>query len=117
MFTSLSALGIVLAIIVGCSASSSTDNFTTNPTPIHQVAPRYPEEALVKKLEGTVLVKGFIEWDGSVQKAMIYKSDNSIFNDAALEAAAQWKFSLAKDQQGNPVRTWVIFPIRFKLDK
>jgi len=86
------------------------------PQPIVQVQPEYPEKAKKAKLEGWVIVVAIVDENGDVIQASIYKSDNPIFNDAALEAAKKMKFKPAKHKD-TPVKAIVRIPFVFKLTK
>jgi TonB family protein len=76
--------------------------------------PHYPEVALKAGLEGNVWVKLWVGLEGKVLAAEILKSDNAVFNGAAIEAARQWEFEPATIK-GKPVAVWVSVPFRFKL--
>jgi TonB family protein len=76
--------------------------------------PVYPEEAKKNGIEGKVFVKVLIDKNGSAKKAVILKSDNEIFNNAAIDAAKSSKFSPAM-QKGKPIAVWVVLPYRFDL--
>lgn len=84
------------------------------PIPIKQVKPDYPEVARRAGLEGTVWVKILIDKEGNPKKAVVVKSDAEIFNEAAIKAAMEWKFTPAIMNKG-PVVVWVAVPFRFKL--
>ncbi len=78
------------------------------------VEPVYPPEALAKNLEGKVWLKVLIDSTGHPAEVELLKSDNEIFNDAAMTAARQFTFNPAlKDKR--PVAVWVSFPFKFKL--
>lgn len=100
---------------VGGTSTSTSPDGTTAPAPISMVQPKYPEAAIEASLEGTVYTKLLVEPDGSVSQALISKSDNPIFDEAALEAARQWTFTPGKDRNGNPTKVWTTIPLRFKL--
>ena len=76
--------------------------------------PHYPEVALKAGLEGKVWVKLWINVEGKVQAAEVIKSDNAVFNGAAIEAARQWEFEPATIK-GKPVAVWVSVPFAFKI--
>jgi TonB family protein len=84
------------------------------PVVTKKTEPYYPEVALRAGLEGKVWVKLWITVEGKVQAAEILKSDNQVFNGAAIEAARQWEFEPATIK-GKPVAVWVSVPFRFKL--
>jgi len=78
------------------------------------VTPKYPELARKAGIEGMVYVLAIVGPDGKVKSATVAKSDNPIFNDAAVEAVLQFEFSPAI-QQDKPVACKVIVPVRFTL--
>jgi protein TonB len=78
------------------------------------VTPKYPELARKAGIEGMVYVLAIVGPDGKVRSATVAKSDNPIFNDAAVEAVLQFEFSPAI-QQDKPVACKVIVPVRFTL--
>jgi protein TonB len=78
------------------------------------VTPKYPELARKAGIEGMVYVLAIVGPDGKVKSATVAKSDNPIFNDAAVEAVMQFEFSPAI-QQDKPVACKVIVPVRFTL--
>jgi len=84
------------------------------PEIVVQVQPEYPEVARKAGLEGKVIVAAIVDENGNVIKAEIHRSDNPIFNEAALEAARKMKFKPAK-QKDIPVKVKVFIPFTFKL--
>jgi TonB family protein len=85
------------------------------PEALKQVQAAYPEAAAKDGLEGTVWVKAWIDETGTVAKAIIQRSDNKIFENAAITAVKQWTFKPAI-ARGEPVDVWVTIPFRFKLE-
>ena len=94
----------------GCTCEVSD----REPTVKKSVNPAYPEEAKAKGIEGKVYVSILVDTAGKVKEAKIVKSENEVFNTAALEAAKQWIFSPAL-KDGKPVEAWVTMPFMFKL--
>ena len=84
------------------------------PMAIRQVKPTYPEIARRSGMEGTVWVKILVDREGNPKKAVVVKSDADIFNEPAIGAALQWKFTPAIMNNG-PVAVWVAIPFRFRL--
>lgn len=80
------------------------------------VPPKYPDLARKAGIEGMVYVLAIVGPDGKVRSATVAKSDNQIFNDAAVEAVMQFEFSPAY-QQDRPVSVKVMVPVRFTLQK
>ncbi len=86
----------------------------SQPVPVKQVQPNYPDEARASRIEGTVWVKCLVGTDGKVSKAEVIRSDAKILNDEAVAAALQWTFTPARSK-GKPVAVWTVLPFRFKL--
>lgn len=88
--------------------------YEKEPSIVHQVQPKYPELAQRAGLEGTVILKVWVDKEGKVRKAVVLKSDGDVFNQAAIDAAMQWSFTPAL-QQKRPIDVWVAIPFRFQL--
>jgi protein TonB len=86
------------------------------PVPVKQVNPVYPDMAKRAGVEGTVWVKILVDKEGKAKKAVVMKSDNEIFDAAAVEAALGWVFTPAMMNNG-PVAVWAAVPFRFKLQR
>lgn len=77
--------------------------------------PVYPEEAKKNGIEGKVFVKVLVDKNGNAKKIVVLKSENEIFNNAAMEAAKKCKFTPAT-QKGKPIAVWVVLPYKFALN-
>jgi len=84
------------------------------PALVRSVPAQYPELALRVGLEGTVIVKMWVDREGKVRQASVEKSDNGMFDQPALDAAKQFVFTPAYMNSG-PVSVWVRVPFHFKL--
>jgi protein TonB len=84
------------------------------PEPLKQVIPKYPEAAKRDKIMGTVWTKLWVDKTGRVVQVAVTKSDNELFNQAAIDAAEQWTFKPAM-AKGEPVDVWVSLPFKFAL--
>jgi TonB family protein len=84
------------------------------PEALKQINPKYPQKALKDRIEGTVTTKLWIDDLGNVVTAKVAKTDNDIFNEAAINAGKQWKFKPAL-LNGKPVAVWITVPFRFKI--
>lgn len=60
---------------------------------VKKVEPEYPPVAEAARLEGTVTLDAVIRKDGSVSDVTVLKSSNRLFNDNAVEAIQQWRFT------------------------
>ena len=83
------------------------------PILIHDVLPKHPEEAIKNHIGGHVAVEVLVNEQGIVETARIMKSDNELFNEAALKAAKQWCFIPPKDACGNPVACYYLQKLVF----
>jgi TonB family protein len=59
---------------------------------IHTVAPKYPQEAKDKKIEGDVVLHIEINEEGTVHDPWVIRGPKEL-RDAALEAVKEWKYS------------------------
>lgn len=84
------------------------------PVIVKAVSPVYPPLALRAGIEGKVFVKIWVDRQGKTRQVEVVKSDNDIFNDAAIEAAKQFVFTPAYMNNG-PVSVWVAVPFTFRL--
>jgi TonB family protein len=84
------------------------------PQVIKEVKPANPDIALRAGIEGRVIVKIWVDKDGKPHKAVVLESDAEIFNDPAVIAAMQYRFTPAIMNKG-PVAVWVVKPFTFKL--
>lgn len=85
------------------------------PEPVKRIPPVYPELARKAGIEGRVTVKVLIGTKGDVERVEIVKG-HPMLNDAAIEAAKQWKFKPGK-QRDRLVKVWMNIPIDFKLKR
>jgi TonB family protein len=80
------------------------------------VRPNYTSEAMRQKVQGTVEVEVIVGTDGTVTRARITRSLDSILglDDSALQAARQWTFRPAQ-LNGEPVAVWSTLVLDFRL--
>lgn len=83
---------------------------------LHNPAPDYPESAIERGLEGTVLLRVSVNSAGKATGVQIYQSSGtSALDDAALRTVRHWSFVPAK--RGNEaVSGEVIVPVDFSLN-
>jgi len=81
----------------------------SNPPPI------YPVEAVRDGWEGTVLLRLYVNADGSVARVeVISSSEHGILDAAAVDGVGNWHFEPAR-RFGHPVACTVCQPVRFSL--
>lgn len=83
------------------------------PRVIRQIKPVYPQDAFIKKVEGTVVVEILIGADGRVARARVLRSVPYL-DAAALACVRQWVFAPGT-KRGRPVPTLAQAPITFRI--
>jgi hypothetical protein len=114
------------------SENASIAALDEEPRLIKRVEPKYPAAMLKDRWEADVFLKVFVDINGNVtdvqsvqKKILSYKSneiqkkvsnvtDGKEFEDSAIAAARQWKFTPAQ-KSGTPLATWVTIPFRFRI--
>lgn len=82
-----------------------------------QPKPRYPAQALSRKLEGWVLVRFNITKEGTVESVEVVDSNpKGVFEREAVRAAWRYKFK-PKLVNGEPVEQVATLPFEFTLEK
>jgi protein TonB len=85
------------------------------PKPLTPINPIYPEIAQEAGIEGTVIIKAFIDEKGRVLETLVLKGiPNTGLDEAAMEAIRKTRFKPAK-QRDRPVGVWISIPVNFKL--
>lgn len=81
-------------------------------------APRYPREAILGGLQGTVLLEVLVDVDGSPLEVRIHRSSgHRILDDSARRHVLRnWRFQPAI-REGQPVQAIGLVPIDFNLDR
>lgn len=85
----------------------------TMPEVIRRAAPRYPESARERGIEGIVWLLALVGKDGTVRDVVVVAGPKEL-RDAALAAVWQWTFKPATAGQ-DPVSVWVGAPVKFSL--
>jgi periplasmic protein TonB len=106
-------LGGVVGGVVGGTGDGPIQDYDQPPRPIKITRPLYPQEAFVKKVEGTVLVEILIDASGRVVSARVIKSV-PLLDAAALQTVKQWLFTPAI-KRGRPVSTIAHAPVGFRI--
>jgi protein TonB len=106
-------LGGVPGGVIGGTGSGPVPDFDAPPRLVRQTRPRYPQEAFVKKVEGTVLVELLIDASGRVARTRVVQSI-PLLDAAARETVSEWLFQPAR-KHGRPVATLANAPVRFRI--
>jgi protein TonB len=105
--------GGVLGGVLGGTGTGPVMDYDSAPRPIKITRPQYPQEAFVKKIEGTVVVEILIDSQGRVVRARVIQSV-PLLDAAALQTVYQWVFQPAV-KHGRPVATIAHAPVAFRI--
>lgn len=75
----------------------------------------YPKLAKEANIEGRVVVRALIDKSGEVRKTMVEYTDNSMLNQAAIDAIENYRNFTPAIQYDKAVTVWISIPIRFRL--
>ncbi len=88
---------------------------TANPGYLRNPAPEYPELAVERGWEGTVILNVHVLGSGKPSSVEVKTSSGrNVLDSAAVQTVRRWSFVPAK-QGETPVDSWVEVPIDFKL--
>lgn len=85
------------------------------PVLVASPSPRYPRDLLREGVEGNVVIVFVLNEDGQVEDPRVESSSNPEFEKPALDAVLRWRFKPGM-KGGEPVRTHMRLPIRFKIN-
>jgi protein TonB len=105
--------GGVLGGVIGGTGDGPVLDYDQPPRAIKITQPRYPPDAFVKKIEGTVEVEILIDSSGRVARARVIRSI-PLLDAAALQTVYQWVFAPAI-KGGRPVATVASAPVTFRI--
>ena len=105
--------GGVLGGVIGGTGDGVVMDYDQPPRAIKITQPKYPPDAFVKKIEGTVEVEILIDSTGRVAKARVVRSI-PLLDAAALQTVYQWVFAPAI-KGGRPVATVASAPVTFRI--
>lgn len=94
----------------------TADQVAVPPKLVRSVVPDYPVIARARGLEGVVVLQGIIDRSGDVEgTGLTVLKSYPPFDDAAIKAFRQWRFTPGRNDDGEAVRVIVRQPIRFQL--
>ncbi|BET66200.1 hypothetical protein ASA1KI_11180 [Opitutales bacterium ASA1] len=86
------------------------------PAPLQRIAPAYPYELKQQGTSGWVKVFLVVDETGTPRNLRVDSSSHPGFETAALEAARLWRFSPGM-LDGKPIRTRLVVPFHFRLER
>ncbi len=82
---------------------------------LNNPAPTYPPSALLKGIQGHVILNVHVLASGHAEEVTVFKtSGQRILDDSAVKTVTAWLFEPARRGK-NPIDGWVKVPINFKL--
>lgn len=88
----------------------------TRPVPVHQVQPRYTENARRAGVQGMVIVEAIIDEQGNVDNVRVLRGLPMGLDREAVAAVQQWKFTPAM-LGGRPVRIYFTLTVNFTIQR
>lgn len=85
------------------------------PVLVSRTLPAYPERARRLGIEGQVVLRFVVDQFGRVERDIQVIDSFPMFDQAAIDAVRQWRFSPARDRNGNAVRVVISVPLQFTL--
>ena len=80
-------IALLLLLVVGCAVAPRPLQFVSGPDPV------YPPDARSAGIEGQVTVRYDVSVQGTVVNLQVVEAEpGGVFDQAALEAVAQWRF-------------------------
>jgi len=113
--TLLVALMLGSFAAVRANTAEGTD-FDVRPTPVKTPPPDYPSNLKKTGVSGVVALRVEIDETGAVVGCVVTKSSNVEFEQPAVDAVKNWKFTPAQ-KAGNPVKARFVMPIKFSVDE
>jgi TonB family protein len=86
----------------------------TPPRIVTQVKPKYTDEALARKIQGTVILEMIVTRDGQPAQIAVWRSLDPGLDDAAVRAASAWRFEPGR-LAGIPVDVLVTLMLDFRI--
>jgi TonB family protein len=86
----------------------------TMPKATTSVRPQYTREAMQRKVEGTVILAGVVEVDGTLRDITVTQPLDPALDERAIAAARQWRFDPGM-KDGKPVPVRITLELTFSL--
>jgi TonB family protein len=86
------------------------------PVPLVRANTEYPPGAASRRLEGTVILRLWIDKDGLPKKHQVIQSSDPIFVESSVASVMNWEFSPAI-VKGTPIGVWASVTFEYKIQK
>jgi len=106
---------LFIVIAAGGEKAEKTSHEKKLPKLIERINPEYPEECRKEKIAGVVVMEILVAGDGSTKVVKVVESPHELLSQAAVEAANQWRFEPAMDEDGNPEAVQFSITVKFAL--
>lgn len=100
----------------GIMDTFSIADLEKKPEVIAAVSPDYPPDMRKAKIEGTVTIVFILDEQGRILEPRVDSSTRPEFEKAALDALRKWKYKPGM-KEGEPVRTYMRQPFRFRVNQ
>lgn len=101
----------------GSGSGSGLEKPMVPPRLLGKTNPRYPLGVRSRNITGTTSVRMLVNEKGKVVSAGVASSSgNGELDASAVECVYKWKFSPAKNGQGNAVQCYITIPIKFTIN-
>ncbi len=104
-----------LAIVKPVTAADMSPGNAKPPLLIRSPDPEFSEQAREYKFHGTVVIRILIDTDGNPTETQITRPLGLGLDEKAVEAVRKWRFIPGKARDGNPVATWAVIEVNFRI--
>ena len=88
----------------------------TQPEELERVVPHYPSAARRAGVQGSVVVRGIVRKDGTIDDVEVIKDLPYGLGDSARQAVSQWRFRPAT-YRGDPIDVYYTVTVNFRLSR
>jgi len=88
----------------------------TQPEELERVVPHYPSAARRAGVQGSVVVRGIVRKDGTIDDVEVIKDLPYGLGDSARQAVSQWRFRPAT-YRGDPIDVYYTVTVNFRLSQ
>lgn len=101
-------------------AETGTDPFPVTavaypPQLVFQVKAEYPARARNLGVEGLVRLKAILDREGRIERDVQVLQSVPLLDEAAISSVQRWRFTPARNDNGQPVRVFLEIPMKFEL--